>query len=235
MSSIKINETIFYPINSAVNEYKTKDNNKNIEKNYDGEAYNDTNDSVISKNALIGYEFLNRIESSFGDSNKTHLIEKYTLEYEKIKGEIASGKYGNDTKKYMTLLDNAFKDSLENAANILGETLEKINVKDNRIKFSGRNLIKYQKQHDTATLIAWTLRAENKRISQEIEVHRKKKNRGKVASLTELRSTYNRIINNVSGIATKIRSDIDDNYSKDKIKEWFILDYIEFNIYLKNT
>ena len=219
MSSIKINETIFYPINSAVNEHKAKDNNKNIEKNYDGEAYNDTNDSVISKNALIGYEFLNRIESSLGDGNKAHLIEKYTSEYEKIKGEIASGKYGNDTKKYMTLLDNAFKDSLENAANILGETLEKINVKDNRIKFSGRNLIKYQKQHDTATLIAWTLRAENKRISQEIEVHRKKKNRGKVASLTELRSTYNRIINNVSGIATKIRSDIDDNYSKDKIKE----------------
>jgi hypothetical protein len=219
MSSIKINETIFYPINSTVNEHKAKDNNKNIEKNYDGEAYNDTNDSVISKNALIGYEFLNRIESSSGDGNKAYLIEKYTLEYEKIKGEIASGKYGNDTKKYMTLLDNAFKDSLENAANILGETLEKTNVKDNRIKFSGTNLIKYQRQHDTATLIAWTLRAENKRISQEIEMHRKKKNRGKVASLTELRSTYNRIINNVSDIATKIRSDIDDNYSKDKIKE----------------
>ncbi len=220
MNSIKINKTISYPINSAVNEHKTKDNNKkNIEKNYDGEAYKDTNDSVISKNAVIGYEFLSRIEASLGDGNKVHLIEKYTSEYEKIKGEITSGKYGNDTKKYMALLDNAFKDSLENAANILGETLEKANVKDNRIKFSGTSLIKYQKQHDTATLIDWTLRAENKRISQEIEMHRKKKNHRKVASLTELRNTYNRIINNVSGIATKIKSDIDDNYSKDKIKE----------------
>lgn len=219
MSSIKINKTIFYPIDSAVNEQKTKENNKNIEKNYDGEAYNDTNDSVISKDALIGYEFLSRIEASLGDGNKVHLTEKHTSEYEKIKGEIASGKYGDDTKKYMTLLDNVFKDSLENAANILGKTLEKIDVKDNRIKFSGTNSIKYQKQHDTATLIAWTLRAENKRISQEIEMHRKKKNRRKVDSLTQLKNTYNRIINNTSDIAAKIKSDIDNNYSKDKIKE----------------
>ncbi len=162
MSSIKINKIISYPINSAVNEHETKGNNKNIEKNYDAEAYKDTNGSFISRNALLGYEFLSRIEASFGDGNKVHLIEKYASEYEKIEGEIASGKYGEDTKKYMTLLDKAFKDSLENAANILGKTLEKTNVKDNRIKFSGEDSIKYQKQHDTATLIAWVLRAENK-------------------------------------------------------------------------
>lgn len=218
MGSIKINQTISYPINSAINEHKTKDNN-NIEKNSNDEAYKEANDSVISENAVIGYEFLSRIEASFGDANKAHFIEKYASEYEKIKGEIASGKYGNDTKKYMRLLDNAFKDSLENAANILGKTLEKTNIKDNRIKFSGANLIKYQKQHDTATVIAWVLRAENKRISQEIEMYRKKKNHRKVASLTQLRNTYNNIINNASDIATKIRSDIDDNYSKDRIKE----------------
>lgn len=50
-------------------------------------------------------------------------------------------------------------------------------------------------------------------------MYRKKKNSRKVASLTKLRNTYNRIINNVSDIAAKIRSDIDDDYSKDKIKE----------------
>lgn len=222
MGSIKINKTMSYPINSAVNEHKTKENN-NIEKNSNDEAYKETNNSVISEDAVIGYEFLSRIEASFRDGNKAHFIEKYASEYEKIKGEVASGKYGKDTKKYMTLLDNAFKDSLENAANILektlGKTLEKTNVKDNRIKFLGANSIKYQKQHDTATLIAWTLRAENKRISQEIEMYRKKKNHRKVNSLTQLKNTYNRIINNVSDIATKIKSDIDGNYSEDKIKE----------------
>ena len=221
MGSIKINKTMSYPISSTVNEQKTKDNN--IEKSSNYEAYKETNNSVISEDAVIGYEFLSRIEASFRDGNKAHFIEKYASEYEKIKGEIASGKYGKDTKKYMTLLDNAFKDSLENAANILektlGKTPEKTNVKDSRIKFSGSNLIKYQKQHDTATLIAWTLRAENKRISQEIETYRKKKNHRKVNSLTQLRNTYNRIINNVSDIATRIKSDIDGNYSEDKIKE----------------
>ncbi|MBU5591303.1 hypothetical protein KQI89_05975 [Clostridium sp. MSJ-4] len=216
MGSIKINKTISYPINSTVNEHKIKDNNKNIEKNSNDEAYKETNDSVISKNAAIGYEFLSRIEASVREVNKVNFIEKYASEYEKIKGEIASGKYGKDTKKYMRLLDNAFKDSLENAANILTKTLEKTNVKDSRIKFSGANLIKYQKHHDIATGIAWILRAENKRISQEIEIYRKKKNHRKVTSLSQLRNTYNRIINNVSDIATKIRSDIDDNYNEDK-------------------
>lgn len=222
MGSIKINKTMSYPINSAVNEHKTKENN-NVEKNSNDEAYKEINNSVISEDAVIGYEFLSRIEASFGDGNKSYFIEKYASEYEKIKSEIASGKYGNDTKKYMTLLDNAFKDSLENAANILGKTIEKTiektNVKDNRIKFSGANLIKYQKQHDTATTIAWILRAENKRISQEIDMYKKKKNHRKVNSLTQLRNTYNRIINNVSDIATKIKSDIEGNYSEDKIKE----------------
>lgn len=219
MDSTKINKVISYPINSAVNEHKTKYNNKNTGENSNDEAYKKIDDSVISNNALIGYEFLSRIEASFRDDKQTHFIEKYALEYEKIKEEIASGKYGKDTKKYMALLDNAFKDSLENAYNILGETLEKTNVKDNKIKFSGANSIKYQKQHDTATLIAWILRAENKRISQEIEMYRKKKNHKKVASLTKLRDSYNRIIDNVSDIATKIRGDIDDNYSEDKIKK----------------
>lgn len=219
MDSTKINKVISYPINSYVNENKTKNNNKNIGENSNDKAYKETDDSVISNNAVIGYEFLSRIEASVADGKKSNLIEKYALEYEKIKGEIASGKYGKDTKKYRALLDNAFKDSLENAANILGKTLEKESFKDNRIKFSGASSIKYQKQHDTATLIAWTLRAENKRISQEIEIYRKKKNHKKVASLTKLRDSYNRIIDNVSDIATKIRSDIDDNYSEDKIKK----------------
>lgn len=119
----------------------------------------------------------------------------------------------------MKLLDHAFKDSLENAANMLGKTLEKTNIKNNKIKFSGANLIKYQKQYETATGINWILRAENKRISKEIEEYRKKKNHRMVVSLTQLRNTYKRIINNVSDIATKIRSDIDDNYSEDKTKE----------------
>lgn len=217
MDSIKINKTISYPINSGGNKHKTKD--KDMGKKYNDEVFKCTNDSVISKDAVIGHKFLSRIENSFGDVNKVHFIEKYASEYEKIKDEIASGKYGNDTKKYMTLLDNAFKDSLKNAANIIGKTLEKANIKNNKIKFSGANLIKYQKQYETATGIAWILRAENKRISQEIEEHRKKKNHRMVASLTQLSNTYKRIINNVSDIATNIRSDIDDNYSEDKTKE----------------
>ncbi|KAJ51422.1 hypothetical protein BD780_002576 [Clostridium tetanomorphum] len=219
MYSIKINKTMSYSINSAINKYKTKDNHKNIGKNSNNEVYKEINDSVISKDAVIGHEFLSRIEASFGDVDKVHFIEKYALEYEKIKDEIVSGKYGNDTKKYMRLLDNAFKDSLENAVNILGKTLEKTNMKDNKIKFSGGDLIKYQKQYETATGIAWILRAENKRIAQEIEIYRKKKDHRKVTSLIQLRNTYRRIINNVSDIATKIRSDIDDNYSEDNIKE----------------
>ncbi|WP_027625723.1 hypothetical protein [Clostridium lundense] len=217
MDSIKINKIISYPINSDINEHKAKD--KDMGKKYNDEVFKCTNDSVISKDAVIGHKFLSRIENSFGDVNKVHFIEKYASEYEKIKDEIASGKYGNDTKKYMTLLDNAFKDSLKNAANIIGKTLEKANIKNNKIKFSGANLIKYQKQYETATGIAWILRAENKRISQEIEEHRKKKNHRMVTSLTQLSNTYKRIINNVSDIATNIRSDIDDNYSEDKTKE----------------
>lgn len=219
MDSIKINKPISYSINSAVNEYKTKDSDKNIGKKSNNEVFKETNDSVISKDAVIGHEFLSRIEASFGDIKKVHFIEKYASEYEKIKEEIASGKYGNDTKKYMKLLDHAFKDSLENAANMLGKTLEKTNIKNNKIKFSGANLIKYQKQYETATGINWILRAENKRISKGIEEYRKKKNHRMVVSLTQLRNTYKRIINNVSDIATKIRSDIDDNYSEDKTKE----------------
>ncbi|MCY6958492.1 hypothetical protein [Clostridium brassicae] len=219
MDSIKINKTISYQINLDVNEHKTKDNDKNMGKNSNNQVCKNTKSSVISKDAAIGYEFLNRIEASFKDVNKVHFIEKYAYEYKKIKGEIDSGKYGNDTKKYMKLLDNAFRDSLENAANILKKTLEKTNIKDNKIKFSGANAIKYQKQYETATGIAWILRAENKRISQEIEKYRKKKDHRKVTSLTQLRNSYKRIINNVSDIATNIKSDIDDNYSEDKTKE----------------
>ncbi|WMJ81507.1 hypothetical protein RBU49_04435 [Clostridium sp. MB40-C1] len=219
MDPIKINKAISYKINSNINEHKTKDNDNNVGKNYNDEVCKKTNDSVISKDAVIGYEFLNRIEASFKDVNKVHFIEKYAYEYKKIKSEIDSGKYGNDKKKYMKLLDNALKDSLEQATNILKKTLEKTNIKDNKIKFSGAKLIKYQKQYETATGIAWILRAENKRISQEIEKYRKKKDHRKVTSLTQLRNSYKRIINNVSDIATNIKSDIDDNYSEDKTKE----------------
>jgi hypothetical protein len=223
MDSNKINKIISYQINSTVNEPKTKENNKSIRENCNDEVCKETNASVISKEAVIGYEFLSRIKASVGEVNKAQSIEQYAFEYKKIKDEIVSGKYGNDTKKYMKLLDKAFKDTLENAVNTiektLNKTLEKTNDKHNKVKFSGADLIKYQKQYDTATGIAWILRAENKRISQEIDECRRKKDHRKVASLTQLKNTYSKIISNVSDIATKIRTDIDDNFSKDKIKE----------------
>lgn len=228
MSLIKIDKTISYQANPAINEDKNKDNNKNIEKNHDGKVHKDTNSLVISKNAEIGYEFLSRIEASFKGDDKSSLIEKYALEYEKIREEISSGKLGNNVKKYLELLDNAFKDSLKNAYNILGKSLEEANIKDNRKKFSGPTSDKYRKQHDTATLIAWVLRAENKRISEEIEYHKKKKNHGKVFQLNKLKNTYKRIINNVTEIAAWIRGDVDEKHSKDETKDSLLRDLDKF-------
>lgn len=222
MVSNKINEVSF-PMSSVTNEHKIKDRNKDTDKKPIGETNKDIDNSVISKDAVIECEFLKRIKASDEDVCKGQFKEKYSEEYKNIKDEIASGKYGNDAKKYMKLLDKAFKDSLEDAINsekkALNETLEKTINKHYKIKFSGAQLIQYHKQYETATGIVWILRAENKRISQEIEQYRKKKDHVKVASLTQLRDSYTGIIKNVSGIATKIRSDIDDNYSEDQNKK----------------
>lgn len=222
MVSNKIND-ISYPVSSATNEHKIKDRKKNIDKKPIGETNKDIDNSVISKDAVIECEFLKRIKASDEDVCKGKFKEKYSEEYKKIKDEIVSGKYGKDTRKYMKLLDKAFKDSLEDAVKsqkkALNETIEKTIDKQYKIKFSGAQLIQYHKQYETATGIVWILRAENKRISQEIEEYRRKKDHNKVASLTQLRDSYNGIIHNVSDIATKIRSDIDDNYSQDQNKE----------------
>lgn len=223
MISHKINE-VSYPISSATNEHKIKDRKKNIDKKPIGETNKDIDNSVISKDAVIECEFLKRIKASDEDVCKGQFKEKYSEEYKKIKDEIVSGKYGKDAKKYMKLLDKAFKDSLEDAVKsqkkALNEIMEKTIDKQYKIKFSGAQLIQYHKQYETATGIVWILRAENKRISQEIEEYRRKKDHSKVASLTQLRDSYNGIIHNVSDIAAKIRSDIDDNYSEDQNKEW---------------
>lgn len=137
---------------------------------------------------------------------------------QKIRSEISSGKYGEDIKKCMGLLDNASKDSLENAADIIKKTLEETNAKLSKTEHPGVRSVELQKQYEAATQITWMLRAENKRISQEIEEYRRKKDHMKVASLTQLRNDYNRIIGNLSKIVVLINDSTDDNFDEDKIK-----------------
>lgn len=62
-----------------------------------------------------------------------------------------------------------------------------------------------QKQYNTATSLVWIFKAENKRILQDIEYYRKKKNQRMVNSLTQLSKAYTHVINNISNIVTMIK------------------------------
>lgn len=202
MNSIEIYESISYKDTSSICKYKSStSHNNHVDKNVDK--------SDISYDAIIGYKFLNRIKSSAKDINKGHFLEEYKSEYEKIKKEIDSKSYGDNTKKYMNLLNDAFKSLLEHTSNLL----IKNSSKTHNIKMSTSCLIKCQKQYDTANTLVWIFKAERKRISREIEDYRKKKNHQMVTSLTQLSNTYKHVINNISNTITLIKTSIDDSLS----------------------
>lgn len=212
MASITTNKSIFYKTSSNINEYKNSINdNKHTNENSNNTIFKKTDDSNISNDAMIRYKFLSRIETSVQGINKSPFIAKYTSEYEKIKKEIVSGTYGNDTNKYTDLLDNAFKDALNHTSNFLIEPSTK--TANTKIKMSSSTLAKCQKQYDTATSLVWMFRAENKRILQEIDAYKKKKNHHMVASLTQLSTTYTHVINDLSDTVTLIQSNIDDSFN----------------------
>lgn len=210
MDSITINKSISYKTSSNINEYKNSINDsKHTNENSNNTIFKSTDDSNISNDAKIGYKFLSCIETSMQDINKAPSIAKYTSEYEKIKKEIVSGVYGSDTNKYTDLLDNSFKNALNNVSNFL----LKPSTKTATIKMSSSTLTQCQKQHDTATSLVWIFRADNKRISEKIEVYRKKKNHRMVASLTQLSTTYKQVINNISDTVTMVQNNIDDSFN----------------------
>lgn len=214
MDSIIINKSISYKTSPVINEYKnsisaSKDN-KHTNKNSNNTIFKNNDNSDISNDAVIGYKFLNRIETSMHDINKIPSIDKYTSEYKKIKKEIASGLYGNDKNKYIDLLDDAFKNSLNNTSDFF----VKSSTKTNNIKMSSSSLTKCQKQYETATSLVWIFSAENKRILQEIEDYKKKKNHRMVTSLTQLNSTYKHVINNISAVVTLMQSTINDSFGE---------------------
>lgn len=212
MDSITSNKSISYKTNSNINEYKNPINdNKHTNENSINTILRSTDDSIISNDAMIGYKFLSRIETSMQDTSKSPSISKYTSEYEKIKKEIVSGAYGSDTNKYTGLLDTAFKNALNNTSNFL----LKPSTKSANTKMSSSTLVKCQKQYETATSLIWIFRAENKRILQEIETYKKKKNHRMVTSLTQLSDTYKHAINNISDAATLIKNNIDDSFNAD--------------------
>lgn len=212
MDSITSNKSISYKINSNhINECKNSTtNNKHTNKNSDNSVFKRTDDSKISYEAMTGYKFLKRIETSTKDSNIALSISQYTSEYEKIKKEILSGCYGSDTHKYADLLDSAFKNALSNISN----SSVKSSTKTSGIKMSASTLIQFQNQHDTATSLVWIFKSENKRILKEIEAYKKKKNHRMVASLTQLSDTYKHVINNISNTVTLIESNINDSFNE---------------------
>ncbi|EET86419.1 hypothetical protein CcarbDRAFT_3109 [Clostridium carboxidivorans P7] len=171
MDSIVINKSITYETNA--NEHKNSlNNNKHKNENSNNNTiFQSTDDSHISNDAIVSYKFLNRIESSVKDITKSPFVEKYNSEYENIKKEINSGIYGNNTNKYMDLLDNAFKGALNHASNIL----LKSSTKSDNMKLSSSTLTKSQKQYETATSLVWIFKAEHKKVLKEIEEYKKKK------------------------------------------------------------
>lgn len=180
---------------------------KSIDKNPYAVKNNGFDESIISKDAILQCRFLRQIENDAKNNNKASCIAKYTNEYEKIKNEIASGAYGSDKKRYMDLLNNAYKNALSN----FSKTEEA--HKGNNIKMSSSTLIKCQKQYEAATSIVWMLRAENKRILEDIEYYKKKKNRAMVNSLTRLSTAYKHAINNLNKTGDFIRSNINESFA----------------------
>ncbi|NMM63771.1 hypothetical protein HBE96_14030 [Clostridium sp. P21] len=212
MDLITINKSISYKTNSNIIEYKNSINdNKHTNENSNNTIFKGTDNSSISNDAVLGYKFLNRIETSIKDITKSPFIEKYSSEYENIKKEIVSGTYGSDTNKYTGLLDNVFKNALNLASNIL----LKGSTKSDNMKMSSSTLIKCQKQYETANGLVWIFREENKKILKEIEECKKKKNHQKVASLTQLSDTYKHVINNLSCTINFIQENVNNSFDTD--------------------
>ncbi|ADK16369.1 MULTISPECIES: hypothetical protein [Clostridium] len=168
MDSITISKLISCKAKCNVSEHKTSSSNNNTT-NFKGK-----DDSNISKDGTVLCNFFNRIESSSKDNAKLSSLSKYTSEYKKIKKEILSGAYGSDTQKYMSLLDNAFKDTLNNFSNSLIKSLTK-NIAKNTTKMSYSSLIKFQKQYETGTTLTWMFREENKEVLRKIDYYKRKK------------------------------------------------------------
>lgn len=214
-----------YTKDSNTVEHQTlKDDNNSKNTKTDSKNCNINSNSNISEDAKINYDFFKSIGDSVKDVTKTPFLDKYIEEYEKIKNEISCGKYGKDVKKYETILENSFKAAINNAFKILNNEVDKItktistsNTENKKLPL--RDLLKCQKQYETATGLTWMFRAENKRIQQEIEYYKRKKNYRKVNSLTELSKSYNRIINNVSAAADFIQGKINDSFSSDTNKD----------------
>lgn len=168
-----------------------------------------TDESDISKDAEIGFEFLNRIETSSG--NKAS-ISDYTSEYETIQKEILSGNYGKNIEKYIDLLDDAFKNALGNLSTTAQNT-------GSKIKWNLSSMLNMQKQHERASSLRVIYEEENKRIKQEIAYYRKKKNHQMVASLTQLSTSYKSVIENLSAADDMIQTNLSDAFSKDDQKK----------------
>ncbi|OBR94336.1 hypothetical protein CLRAG_15030 [Clostridium ragsdalei P11] len=210
MDSITINKSISCKAKCNVSENKTSSSHNNTTN------FKDKDDSNISKDGTILCNFFNRIESSSKDNAELSSLSKYTSEYKKIKKEILSGAYGSDTKKYMSLLDNAFKDTLDNFSNSLIKSLTK-NTTKNTTKMSYSSLIKFQKQYETGTTLTWIFREENKEVLRKIEYYKKKRNNQMVTSLTQLSHTYKHIISNISNTTTMIMDNINDSFNSNKL------------------
>lgn len=211
MDSISINKVISYEPSINMCEKLITKKDKPIA--------TDKDDSDISNDGVMLYTFLKRIENSTGEGSKISSIPKYASEYEKIEKEISSGAYGNETKKFKDLLDNAYKDALDNFSKSLtiSKTSNNTNINTNsKIKMSSANLLKCQKQYETGTTITWILQEENKRISHEIEHYKKKKDTQKVNSLTELKHDYEHVINNISNTTNEIMANINDHFNSDE-------------------
>lgn len=212
MDSIAIDKSISYKTNSSINkDTNSVIDNKHPDKNSNSEIVYGKDASDISNDAVISYKFLNRIEASTQNSEKGSFVEKYIGEYERIKKEIDSGLYGNNTNKFTSLLDNAFKNVIDNSSDLLIKSSEK----SSKVKMTSSSLIKCQKQYENATSLVWIYRAENKRVLQEIEDYRRKKNHQMVASLTRLSNAYKHVINNISNTVAMIQQNIDDSFSTD--------------------
>lgn len=219
MNLITGNKPFSYKASENINVHEnSRKNNESSQENSNTTITNVVDNSTISEDAKIGYAFLNSIENSVKDTEKTSFIDKYTAEYEKIKKDIESGKYGNDFNKYKNMLDDAFKNAIEHVFKLTAkEALDSINSTSNTLnkKLPLPELKKCQKQYETATTFVWMFRAENKRILQEIEYYRKKKNHRMVTSLTQLSDSYKHAINNIFADATFIQSKINDSFSAD--------------------
>lgn len=202
--NVKINKSFYYKNSVNCKEHADKNSSKTVFENKDS--------SNISDDAAISYKFLSSIESSVKNKNKISALNDCASEYKKIKEEIKSGAYGKDVNKYMDLLNNAFKSALNDVGNSISNIFNKNKSgKTSHIKMSSSALIKCQKQYETGTSIIWMFNAENKRILQEIEYYKKKKNHHKVFLLTQMSNSCKNIIDNVSDTVDYIKSNIDDS------------------------